>query len=148
MTTRKKTVKKKTRSTVKKAASTVKKKKVTKKKARIVKPSPTKKTPKKKANEPKVIKEKNNNRMILNPVLVINNAKSMLETIDKLVDSDDDVYIDASGVEMIDTAILQLLLAATIKIRSANHIVTWTNPSDIFLSNAALLGLSEALGLE
>jgi len=148
MTTRKKTVKKKARSTVKKAASTAKQKKVTKKKSRAVKSSPAKKSLKKKESKPRVIKENNNNRMTLNPVLVINNAKSMLETIDKLVDSDDDVYIDASGVEMIDTAILQLLLAATIKIRSANHKVTWNNPSDIFLSNTALLGLSEALGLE
>jgi anti-anti-sigma regulatory factor len=148
MTTRKKTVKKKARSSVKKSAGPVKKKKVAKKKTRTVKSAPAKKSVKKKPGEPTAAKENDNNRMTLNPVLVINNAKSMLDTIDNLVNSNDDVYIDASAVEMIDTAILQLLLAATIKIRSANHKVIWTEPSDIFLSNATLLGLSEAMGLE
>ena len=148
MTTRKKTVKKKARSAVKKSAAPVKKKKVANKKSRTIKSAPAKKSVKKKPSKSTAVKENNKNHMTLNPVLVINNAKSMLESIDSLVNSNDDVYIDASDVEMIDTAILQLLLAATIKIRSANHKVIWTAPSDIFISNATLLGLSEAMGLE
>ncbi|MBT8119009.1 MAG: STAS domain-containing protein [Gammaproteobacteria bacterium] len=148
MTTSKKTLKKRSRPSVKKTASTVKKKRVIKKKAKAVKSSPVKKSIKKKGTASGSIKENTDNRMTLDPVLVINNAKSMLDSIDKLVNTDDDVYIDASGVEMVDTAILQLLLAASIKIRSKNHKVVWTKPSDIFLSNATLLGLSEALGVE
>ena len=150
MTTKKKTVKKKARSTVKKTGATVKKKKVTKKKSRTVKTAPAKSAKTNKATKPEAEapKQELNNSLKLDSVLVINNAKSLLQDISKLVESNQNISIDASSVEMIDTAILQLLLAATIKTRSAGHIIRWINPSDKFIANASLLGLSESLGIE
>lgn len=148
MTTNKKTVKKKARSSVKKTGPTVKKKKVAKKKTRTVKAAPAKSATKNKITKPKTSKQELNNSLTLDSVLVINNAKSLLQDINQLVATNKDISIDASSVEMIDTAILQLLLAATIKIRSSNHKVNWINPSDNFISNASLLGLSESLGIK
>ena len=148
MTTNKKSVKKKVRVSAKKASPTVKKKKVTKKKARTVKNTPAKPAEKNRSTKPTTAKKEANLSLILDSVLVINDAKSLMQKINQLVESNDDISIDASAVEMIDTAILQLLLAATIKIRSSENKINWINPSDKFISNASLLGLTESLGIK
>jgi anti-anti-sigma regulatory factor len=148
MTTNKKSVKKKVRVSAKKARPTVKKKKVTKKKSRTVKNTPAKPAEKNRSTKPTTAKKESNLSLILDSVLVINDAKSLMQKINQLVESNDDISIDASAVEMIDTAILQLLLAATIKIRSSENKINWINPSDKFISNASLLGLTESLGIK
>lgn len=148
MTTNKKSVKKKAGVSAKKARPTVKKKKVTKKKLPTVKNTPAKPAEKNRSTKPKTAKKESNLSLILDSVLVINDAKSLMQKINQLVETNDDISIDASAVEMIDTAILQLLLAATIKIRSSNHKINWINPSDKFVSNASLLGLTESLGIK
>lgn len=148
MTTNKKSVKKKARVSAKKARPTVKKKKVIKKKSQTVKNTPAKPAEKNRSTKPTTAKKESNLSLILDSVLVINDAKSLMQKINQLVESNDDISIDASAVEMIDTAILQLLLAATIKIRSSNHKINWINPSDKFISNASLLGLTESLGIK
>lgn len=89
----------------------------------------------------------NKQTLKLDPVLVINNAKALSGDLEKLIKNNEDINIDASAVEMVDTAILQLLLTMTIKIKSSKHQVHWINPSAIFISNASLLGMSEPLGL-
>ncbi|GMR01593.1 MAG: hypothetical protein BMS9Abin19_0994 [Gammaproteobacteria bacterium] len=142
MTTDKKTVKKKTRSSVKKAGSSVKKKKVTKKKS-----SPEKSTVQKKSTKPKKTRKDSKKTLILNAVLVINNARPLSQEFSQLIKTNEDISIDASAVEMIDTAILQLLLATTISIRTSKHKVNWINPSEKFIASASLLGLSELLGI-
>jgi len=123
--------------TVKKVKT--KKKKVAKKKSSPVKPVAKKKLTKKKSSKKQTL--------VLSPVLVINNAKALLNECSQIIKNDQDISIDASAVEMIDTAILQILLAMTIKVKSSNHKVHWINPSDIFISNASLLGLSKPFGI-
>lgn len=81
----------------------------------------------------------------LGPIAAINNAKALYEELGKVIDHD--VNIDASAVEMIDTAIFQLLYAFVVKVTSNNHEVKWINPSDEFISRARLLGLSRNLGI-
>ncbi len=81
----------------------------------------------------------------LDSIAAINNAKALHEEFGKFID--DDVKIDASAVEMIDTAVFQLLYAFVIKVTSSNHKVEWINPSDEFISRARLLGLSRHLGI-
>lgn len=126
------------------------KKKTVTAKAAIKKNAPKKKAVKKarkktqKKTKPETLPNKT---MVLNPVLVINNAKSLSQDFTQLLQNNGDINIDASAVEMIDTAILQLLLAVTNKVRTSKHEVHWLNPSDIFISNVTLLGLSESLGL-
>ena len=119
--------------------TTTKKAKTAKKKA-----SPAKPVKKKKPVKPEKIKEQ---ILKLDPVLVINNAKNLSQEFSLLINSNQDIHIDASAVEMIDTAILQLLLTITIKLRSTNHKVHWINPSAKFISNVSLLGLSKPFGL-
>lgn len=83
--------------------------------------------------------------LTLDSVAVINNAKALYEELRKVIDTD--VNIDASAVEMIDTAILQLLYVFVTKVTSNNHKINWINPSDEFISRARLIGLSRNLGI-
>ena len=132
----------KKKSTGKKSPSAVKKRKVVKKKA-----SPKKTAAKGKSKTASKAETNSNPSMSLSPVLVINNAKALQQEIDNLLRANNDISIDVSAVEMIDTAILQLLLALALKQKSENHKVNWVNPSQIFRNNASLLGLSDSLGL-
>ena len=79
--------------------------------------------------------------MTLNSAVVINDAEPLYVKLGKT--SNKDVRIDASAVEKIDTAIMQLLYAFVLKVNSLNHKISWINPSNEFKSSAALLGLSE-----
>ena len=83
--------------------------------------------------------------LTLDSVAVINNAKALHDEFCKVADTD--VNIDASAVEMIDTAILQLLYAFVVKVNSSNHKVNWINPSDELVYRATLLGLSQNMGI-
>ena len=83
--------------------------------------------------------------LTLDSVAVINNAKALYDELGKLTNTD--VNIDASAVEMIDTAILQLLYAFVIKVTSSNHKINWIKPSDEIISRARLLGLSRNMGI-
>ena len=83
--------------------------------------------------------------LTLDSVVVINNAKALYDEFANAIHTD--VNIDASAVEMIDTAILQLLYAFVIKVTSTHHRINWINPSDEFISRAKLLGLSRIMGI-
>ena len=132
--------KKKTTTTRK--APAVRKKKVSRKKAAPRKRASAKKaTPASTVNKPIAT-----HSLTLDSVVVINNAGSLYQTLAE-IDDDSDVTIDASAVEMIDTAVLQLLFAFTRKVQAGNHRVSWKNPSDEFISRADLLGLSQHLGI-
>ncbi len=116
----------------------VKKKKVAKKKPGVKKSSSKKSFSNKK---------KATNSFVLKPVLVINDAKALLQELNQFIESNDEINIDASSVEMIDTAMLQVLLAFTNKARLSDYEIHWVTPSDIFLSNISLLGISRQLGI-
>ena len=109
---------------------TSKKKKVTKKKKIVAK----------KQSDDKVT-------LMLDSVLVINNAEKIHIQLKELLKKKQGIIIDASAIEMIDTAIFQLLLSFIIKLHSLNIKVSWLNPSAEILSRAHTLGLIEEIGL-
>jgi two-component system chemotaxis sensor kinase CheA len=81
--------------------------------------------------------------IMLDSASVINDAESLYEKLGKA--SNQDMRIDASAVEKIDTAVMQLLYAFTLKADSLSRKISWINPSNEFKSSAALLGLSEKM---
>jgi len=83
----------------------------------------------------------------LDSVLVINDAREIYAKLDTLIQSNQNILIDASSVEVIDTAVLQLLVAFIKKTRLQNTETNWENPSDEFVSRAEKLGLVESLGI-
>ena len=132
----------KKKTTPTKKAPAVRKKRASKKKAAPGKRASTRKA----ASASTVNRAIATHTLTLDSVIVINNARSLHKTLAE-IDDDCDVSIDASAVEMIDTAVLQLLFAFTKKVRASNHQVSWIKPSDEFVSRADLLGLSQHLGI-
>ncbi|NNL06549.1 MAG: STAS domain-containing protein [Gammaproteobacteria bacterium] len=128
--------------TTTKRAPADRKKRVSRKKA-----APRKRASTKKATPASSVKKTVATRTLtLDSVVVINDARSLYQTLAEIY-NDSDVTIDASAVEMIDTAVLQLLFAFTKKVQAGNHQISWKNPSDEFVSRADLLGLSHHLGI-
>lgn len=117
---------------------------------------------KKKAPEKKVVKkttvtnhakgdDSDNQKLILilDPVLVINHASEMHKKLSSFLDrADDEIIIDASSVEMIDTAMIQLLFGLMIGLKSKNVEITWRSPSSEFVDRVRTLGLTEIFGID
>ena len=129
------------KTTATKKAPAVRKKRVVKKKD-----APRNSTVKKAPSKSVETEQPSIQMLKLDSVVVINNAKSLYQEFSQIT-SDTDVNIDASAVEMIDTAILQLLFAFVIKVKSSNHEVNWIKPSDEFVSRATLIGLQQHMGI-
>ena len=92
------------------------------------------------------VKQKDN-IFVLNSNLTINQAALFHKTLSELAESGETVTFDASGVDMIDTAIFQLLLVFVLTIKSNGISLGWLQPSDVFRERADILGLTEALCL-
>ena len=92
--------------------------------------------------------KKDETMLNLPDVFGIAQAEIMYQEIKELLSSEDEVKIDGSAVEMVDTAILQLLLAFIQKATLQNILVTWVKPSQAFLSRSDTLNLTGLLGLE
>ena len=88
------------------------------------------------------------NLIKLDSVLVINDAQKFYAQLSALLESKQDITIDASTVEMLDTAILQLLLAFVIKAKAQNREVLWIKPSEEMISRVTTLNLQAGLGLD
>lgn len=133
----------------------------TKKKTAITKKMPTaqkRKVSKKKSAPGKAAAKKTSKKSVaarkpaiqtltLDSVAIINHARSLHQEFNLIAKANKDVNIDASAIEMIDTAVLQLLFAFVIKIKATNHQVHWINPSDEFVSRAEMLGLSRLMDI-
>ena len=127
-------------------------------KKRVVKKKSTGKSPATKSAVKKKVAKKNQkpmskkpvkagNKIVLKAVLAINDAKALYVELGKKLETKKDISIDASAVEMVDTAILQLLLAFTQKSQLQNIAVKWVKPSQEFLSRSETLNLTKLLGL-
>ena len=113
------------------------------KKAAPKKTRPKKKKVKQLESEP----SKTLNRLELESSIVINNAGDMFESLKQLAASGQDIEIDASKVEIIDTAMLQLFFAFVLDLKEKNIKLSWHEPTDNLLNKASILGLTEQLGL-
>lgn len=107
----------------------------------------TKKSPVNKASKKRPTSSRNNN-IVLAPVLMINDAKNLYVSLNKVISNNKDMRLDASSVEMIDTAMMQLLLSFHEKLKTLNIKCTWIKPSAVFLNRAEALNVTEQLGLE
>lgn len=80
--------------------------------------------------------------------LDIREAVDLKTQLGTLLESDREIVLDASKVEKVDTAIMQLLTAFYRSAKAQGIVVKWKNPSDRMLRSAELLGLSTPLGIE
>ncbi len=132
------------------AVKKTKSKKAKSKKAKSKK-AKSKKTKVKTNRKSKVREEKiktDETRLVLDSIITVNDAQTMYTQLNSLLELKQDITIDASAVEMLDTAILQLLLAFVNKIKAQNRVVVWSKPSEEMINRATTLNLQAGLGLD
>ena len=89
-----------------------------------------------------------NNEIKLPENLTIHHIEAHFNELNKLFnDSSDEISIDASNVEAIDTAGLQTLLVLVTHAIENGKSITWSNSSDIIKTSAEKLGLMQDLQL-
>ncbi len=84
----------------------------------------------------------------LAPQCTLRDAEALKATLAPLLEQPQDVVIDASAVQRIDTATLQLLVAFVVTRAAAQRAVRWRAPSEALVSSAARLGLVVAMRLD
>ena len=83
----------------------------------------------------------------LENILSISDINELRKTLCGLLDNNGDIEIDASDVQSVDTAILQLLTAFCLKLDKNGHNIKWKNPTQTFIDRCCLLNLEESLKL-
>lgn len=83
----------------------------------------------------------------LDAVLVINDAQKIHSQLDALLKEKHDVIIDASAVEIVDTAILQILLVFSNQLKGMGSKIKWLKLSNEFMLRVSLLDLGSSLGI-
>ncbi len=81
----------------------------------------------------------------LNQFSDISKAESMQEQLEKYLNAGHGIIIDASDVERIDTAVLQMLLSLSRTLKNQHHQAPIVNPSEAFLATAKLMGMANHL---
>ncbi|MDH3342089.1 MAG: STAS domain-containing protein [Gammaproteobacteria bacterium] len=124
-------------------------KKVSNKKKKVKKAASKKAKPKNdtKPKEPKVEAVSSSNRLELESSLVINKASDIFESLKQLDTTGSAIEIDASKVEIIDSAILQLLFSFVLSLKEKGVKLVWHKPTESLLNKASILGLTDQLGL-
>ncbi len=88
------------------------------------------------------------NQIVLESILNIQNVNKLYEQLKNSLDEHNKIEIDASAVEQIDTANLQVLAVLKQTAVKLHKEIIFDFPSDKFLESAELLGLSEILELD
>ena len=86
--------------------------------------------------------------LMLDPTMVIAQAADLHERLCSLLDENQAIGIEASEVNIIDTANLQLLFAFLRERAARNHETIIHRPSTAFINAARSLGMLECLALE
>lgn len=81
----------------------------------------------------------------LDSILVIDDAMQLHQKLVELVEKKSEVIINAKAVNMIDTAMLQLLTSFVMTLKKQNIKVSWKDPSEELINRATLLNLEKQL---
>lgn len=89
----------------------------------------------------------NQSNIVLDAGLGIADVAQLKQVLQVTHETEGDVCVTATAVEMLDTAALQLLVAFVREAKSGGSDVRWKDPSSAFCEAAALLDLERELGL-
>ena len=93
-------------------------------------------------------KKAEKNLLVLESHIRVDSALDLYDKMNSNLDVSQDIVIDASQVEEIDTAILQLLSSLALSLDKAGHNLILKKPSSEFIDRIKLLGLEPVLGNE
>ena len=85
--------------------------------------------------------------VVLDENVEMAHADDLRKRLQALMESTDNMIMDGSQVKVIDTAILQLLVAVFCHAKSQGKKISWQEPSQALCRNIALLGLEGHLFL-
>jgi len=83
----------------------------------------------------------------LEEILDISSAQTLYADIKRLMNGDGELIIDGSAVSKIDTASMQVLIAAFAHAEVNERVIALRSPSEILTKSATLLGVGELIGL-
>lgn len=86
--------------------------------------------------------------IVLDSSMTIADVATLKDMLKCYADSEQDLALDGSQVETIDTVSMQLLLAFIKQLESNDCVVSWQEPSTAICNSAQLLGLEQKLGLD
>ena len=75
-------------------------------------------------------------------------AEELHGQMESLIQSGNDIEVQSSNVEQIDTSALQLLLSFHQALAKDNRKLAWPSPSEQLISTAKLLGVDSHIGLD
>jgi phospholipid transport system transporter-binding protein len=93
-----------------------------------------------------VVNQADETQLVFEPVLDIVGARNLYGKLNSVLAHAKPVALDASRVERVDTAALQLLAAFCRTAREAGLALRWRDASPALREAAAMLGLHDALG--
>lgn len=85
--------------------------------------------------------EASSGKIVLENSPCISEASTLYETMKCFIATDQDVVIDATGVESTDTATIQLLVAFSSHVENSENEISWVGGSEAFCKTATSLGL-------
>ncbi len=97
-------------------------------------------------NGVQVVREGNETRIVFEPVLDITSARNLYSELEGALTVAAPLTLDASRVERVDAATLQVLAAFCRAVRAANIEMHWQSISPSLREAAALFDLDEMLG--
>lgn len=100
------------------------------------------------SSEPLPTEDLQGQKITLETRHTIQNVGKLYDQLLSVFSNSEQIEIDASNVETIDTATLQLLIVLKLTADKSNKVVMIDFPSDAFIEAAELIGLSEHLGVE
>jgi len=86
--------------------------------------------------------------IVLDSSMTITDVATLKDTLKCYADSDQDLTLDGSQVESIDTVSMQLLLAFIKQLENNDCMVNWQAPATAICNVAQVLGLEQELGLD
>lgn len=95
----------------------------------------------------KTNKDRNETVLKLDNILGISDIHELHKTLHGILNKESDILIDASDVQSVDTAVLQLLTAFCLKLDRNGYNIKWKNPTQTFIDRCCLLNLEELLKL-
>ena len=83
----------------------------------------------------------------LGDVLEVSGVQDLYNELKQALDGDNSLNVDASGVNRVDTASLQMLVSLVEYAKRSNRDVSVKSASEAFAKTAMMLGVGAALGL-
>ena len=84
----------------------------------------------------------------LDKISDISKSEAIHEKLESFLNSGSEIRIDASQVDRIDTAVLQMLISLSRTLEKQHLSAPIFNPSDNFMSTVKLMGVKEHLKIE